>query len=61
MLFADASRNGEVPTRHHKEKKDYADVLRADNEGAHGASSDMEPMEMVNAAERLAFWLAGQK
>ena len=61
VLFGDAARSGEVLPRLQKEKKEYADVLRAANEGAHGASSDMEPMEMVNAAERLALWLVGQK
>lgn len=61
LLFGDPGRSGDVLTRLHKEKKEYADVLRAANEGAHGASSEMEPVEMVNAAERLALWLLGQK
>lgn len=61
VLFGDAARSGDVLARLNKEKKEYADVLRAANEGAHGAASEMEPMEMVNAAERLALWVAGQK
>ena len=36
-------------------------VLRAANEGAHGAAIDMEPMELVNATERFAGWLVNQK
>ncbi|MBP6705615.1 MAG: AAA family ATPase, partial [Vicinamibacteria bacterium] len=61
VLFGDGARGGEVLTRLNKEKKEFADVLRAANEGAHGASIDMEPMELVNATERLAAWLVGQK
>jgi len=61
VLFSDAGRSGDVLARLNKERKEYADVLRAANEGAHGAASEMEPMEMVNAAEKLALWLVGQK
>ncbi len=61
LLFQDAARSGEVLTRLSREKKEYADVARAVDKGAHGVSSDMEPKEMVNATERLALWLAGQK
>jgi recombinational DNA repair ATPase RecF len=61
VLFSDAGRSGDVLARLNKERKDYADVLRAANEGAHGAASEMEPMEMVNAAEKLALWVVSQK
>jgi recombinational DNA repair ATPase RecF len=61
VLFADAAQSGQVLTRLNKEKKEFGDVLRAANEGAHGGSIDMEPMELVNATERLALWVVGQK
>ena len=61
VLFGDMTRNGEVLARLSREKTEFADVLRAVNEGAHGIASDMESKEMVNAAERLALWLVSQK
>jgi recombinational DNA repair ATPase RecF len=61
VLFSDAARNGEVLARLNKERKEYADVLRAVNEGAHGAATGMESTELVNAAERLALWVLGQR
>lgn len=61
VLFRDAAQSGDVLTRLNREKKEFADVLRAANEGAHGAAIDMEPVELVNATERLAAWLVGQK
>lgn len=61
VLFGDVARSGEVLARLSKEKKEFADVLRAANEGAHGAAIEMESVEIVNATERLAQWLVGQK
>ena len=61
VLFGDVARSGDVLARLNKEKKEFADVLRAANEGSHGVAIDMEPMELVNATERLALWLVAQK
>ena len=61
VLFSDAAQSGQVLARLNKEKKEFGDVLRAANEGAHGGAIEMEPMELVNATERLALWVVGQK
>jgi len=59
-LFDDPQRAGEVLPRLDKESRDYADVYRMCNEGAHGVEVGAR-VGLIRQAERLARWLQVQK
>jgi hypothetical protein len=59
-LFDDKDRAGEVMPRLNRESKDFADVYRMCNEGAHGVEVGLR-VDFVRHAERLAKWLQAVK
>lgn len=59
-LFDDPQRAGDVMPRLNKESRDFADVYRMCNEGAHGVEVGAR-VEFVRHSERLAQWLQGLK
>jgi recombinational DNA repair ATPase RecF len=59
-LFDDVQRAGDVLPRLDKESRDYADVYRMCNEGAHGMEVGAR-IGFIRQAERLARWLQARK
>ena len=55
-LFDDPQKAGDVLPRLNKESRDYADVYRLCNEGAHGVEVGAR-IDFIRAAEKLARWL----
>ena len=55
-LFDDAQKAGEVLARLNKESRDFADVYRLCNEGAHGVEVGAR-IDFIRQAEKLARWL----
>ena len=55
-LFDNAEKAGEVMARLNKESREYADVYRMCNEGAHGVEIGAR-VDFVRRAEKLARWL----
>ena len=55
-LFDDPHKAGDVLPRLDKESREFADVYRLCNEGAHGVEVGAR-IDFIRAAERLARWL----
>ena len=55
-LLDDSDKGGEVLPRLNKAKREFADVFKACNEGAHG-DQRLPMVELARGAERLAGWL----
>jgi recombinational DNA repair ATPase RecF len=55
-LFDDPQKAGDVLPRLHKESRDFADVYRLCNEGAHGVEVGAR-IDFIRQAEKLARWL----
>jgi hypothetical protein len=55
-LFDDPQKAGEVMPRLNKESRDFADVYRMCNEGAHGVEVGAR-IDFIRHAEKLARWL----
>jgi recombinational DNA repair ATPase RecF len=60
-LFDDAKRAGEVHDRIARESKEWAELFRVLNEGAHGAMESGFRVETVRRSEKLAQWIQGLK